>query len=459
LKSDGTLDRYKARLVALGYSQEYGIDYHQTFAPVAKMTTVRLVLALVAAQQWSIKQMDVKNAFLHGELNEVIYMKPPPGLILNAPNEVCRLKRSLYGLKQIPREWFRTFKNVVIYAGFRQSLYDPSLFLSISQHGVALALVYVDDILITGSDLQGITKLKNVLTISFQMKDLGEAQYFLGLEIHKTSKGLFVGQHKYLSEIIERANLQFSNPTNTPMEVNLKLRKDDGELLENPTLYRSLVGNLIYLTITRPDILFAVNLVSQFMQAPRHLHLVAVHRIIRYLKGKPDRGLFFPAANAPKLLAYADADWAGCPNTRKSTTGWCVFLGNALISWKCKKQDRISKSSTEAEYCAMSSASAEIVWLRGLLEDLGFPQSSPTQLHADNLSAIHISNDPVFHERTKHIEVDCHFIRDAVDRGLISLPHVPSNLQTADIFTKALTAARHEFLMNKLMLVSVPSSI
>lgn len=240
------------------------------------------------------------------------------------------------------------------------------------------------------------------------------------------------------------------------MEVNLKLLKDDGELLENPTLYRSLVGNLIYLTIIRPDV---ANVVSEFMQVPRHLHLVDLHRIIWYVKGTPNRGLFFPIDNALTLLAYADADWAWCPNTRKSTTSWCVFLGNALISWKCKKQNPISKSSIEAKYRAMSSACAEIVWLRGLLEDLGFIQSSSTPLHADNLSAIHISNDPIFHERTKHIEVDCCFIRDPVERSLISLPNVPSNLQTTDIFTKALTTARPDFLVNKLMPVSLPSSI
>jgi len=383
-------------------------------------------------------------------------MKPPPGLCPSSSNEVCRLKRSLYGLKQAPREWFHTFRDVVISVNFQQSQYDPSLFISKTSNGIAIALVYVDDILITGSDSKSISNLLDTLTSSFQMKDLGEAQYFLGLEVHRTKTGLFVNQHKYLNEIIEKANLQFSNPAITPMEVNLKLYKDEGDLVSDSAMYRSLVGSLIYLTISRPDISFAVNVV---MHTPRHLHLAAVHRIIRYLKGTAKRGIFFPSQNDLKLSAFADADWAGCPNTRRSTTGWCVYLGDALVSWKCKKQDRVSRSSTEAEYRAMSAACAEIIWLRGLLTDLEITQFTSTPLHADNLSAIQISVDPVFHERTKHIEVDCHFIRNAVDRELITLPHVPSNLQTADIFTKALPSNRHDFLVGKLMLVSSPPSI
>lgn len=195
------------------------------------------------------------------------------------------------------------------------------------------------------------------------------------------------------------------------------------------------------------------------MQAPRHFHLSVVQRIIRYLLGTLKRGLFFPVGSSIKLQAYSDADWAGCPDTRKSTTGWCMFLGNAPISWKCKKQDSVSKSSTEAEYRAMSAACSEIIWLRGLLTELGFSQEQPTPLHADNTSAIQIAANPVYHERTKHIEVDCHSIREAYDRRIINLPHVSTSVQTADIFTKSLTRQRHNFLLGKLMLVDLPASI
>jgi hypothetical protein len=195
------------------------------------------------------------------------------------------------------------------------------------------------------------------------------------------------------------------------------------------------------------------------MASPRHLHLAAVKRIIRYVNGSLQRGLCYPADTSPILHAYSDADYAGCLDTRRSTTGWCMFLGPALISWKSKKQDRVSKSSTESEYRAMSQACSEIFWLQGLLAELGFRQDTPTPLHGDNTSAIHLSANPIFHERTKHIEVDCHFIRAAFEDKVISLPHVPSTLQVADIFTKTLTRQRHQFLVDKLMLLDQPPSI
>lgn len=340
-----------------------------------------------------------------------------------------------------------------------QSQYDPSLFLYKTSHGLVILLVYVDDILITGTDMDKIQHLKASLHTSFHMKDLGSLAYFLGLEIHRSCKGIFVNQHKYLNDILTLAGLQHTTPVATPMEVNVKYRKDEGELLQDPTMYRRLVGSLVYLTITRPDISFAVNLLSQFMASPRHLHLAAAKRILRYLSGTSHRGIFFPTGSSLTLVAYSDADWAGCPDTRRSTTGWCVYLGNALISWKCKKQERVSKSSTEAEYRAMSATCSEITWLRGLLSELGYPQSDPTLLHGDNTSAIQIVANPIYHERTKHIEVDCHSIRESFDNGVISLPHVSTDQQIADILTKPLSGARHQFFVNKLMLFDSPASI
>ncbi|KAF5451210.1 hypothetical protein F2P56_031488, partial [Juglans regia] len=249
-----------------------------------------------------------------------------------------------------------------------------------------------------------------------------------------------------MQDVISLGGLQSGNSVFTPLEVNLKLRQEEGELLSDPSLYRQLVGSLNYLTITRLDISFAVQQVSQFMQAPRHLHLAAVRRIIRYLKGTSTCRLFFPKESSLQLVGYSDADWAGCADTRRSVIGWCMFLGNALISWKSKKQDRVSKSSTESEYRAISSACSEITWLRGLLGKLGFPQLHSTPLHTDNTSAIQIAANPVFHERTKHIEVDCHSICESFDKHVITLPHISTERQTADIFTKALSRHRHQFL-------------
>jgi len=356
LRSDGTLDRYKARLVALGNRQEYEVDYEETFAPVAKMTTVRTILSIAASQGWPLHQMDVKNAFLHGDLKEDIYMSLPPGLFSSPSSAVCKLKRSLYGLKQAPRAWFEKFRFTLIRFSFIQSQYDSSLFLCKTPTGLVLLLVYVDDIVITGTDSTLIGHLKQNLQASFHMKDLGPLKYFLGLEVHTYSSGIFLNQQKYTHDLIGLAGLQDSPSVDTPMEVNVKYRSEEGDLLVDPTMFRQLVGSLNYLTITRPDISFAVQQVSQFLQTPRHLHLAAVRRIIRYLRGSPGRGLFFPASYPLHLVAYSDADWAGCPDTRRSVTGWCMFLGDSLISWKSKKQARVSKSSTEFEYRAMSAA-------------------------------------------------------------------------------------------------------
>ena len=220
--------------------------------------------------------------------------------------------------------------------------------------------------------------------------------------------------------------------------MNVKLNQDTGVPLPDPTLYRRLVGSLVYVTITRPNISYAVNLVSHTITEHHHLHLVVVQRIICYILGTPTRGLFFSTGTSLSLEAYFDADWAGCPDTRRSTIGWCMYLGDSLISWKCKKHDKVSKSSTEAKYRTMSGACSEIVWLQGLLSELGFPQSLPTPLHANNTSAIRITTNPVFHGSTKHIEVDCHFIYDEYLRDTIGLPHISATLQVADIFTKGL---------------------
>eukprot|EP00268_Persea_americana_P050874 TRINITY_DN5577_c0_g1_i2.p1 TRINITY_DN5577_c0_g1~~TRINITY_DN5577_c0_g1_i2.p1 ORF type:complete len:317 (-),score=19.16 TRINITY_DN5577_c0_g1_i2:294-1244(-) len=306
-------------------------------------------------------------------------MRLPQGITGAWTGDCARLRRSLYGLKQAPRTWFENFRDALLHLQFTQSASDPSMFLHRSSNGITVLLVYVDDIIISGTDSGMITHLQPSLHESFHLKDLGPLTYFLGLEVHQTEKGLILDQHKYAMDLIETAGLQNSTPIDTPVEANLQLAHDTGDL-PDATLYRRLVGSLIYLTITRPDISYAVNLVSQFMTQPRHLHLVAVKRILRYVLHTPSRGLFFPVGNSTSLIAYSDSDWAGCPNSRRSTTGWCMFLGDSLISWKCTKQDKVPKSSTEAKYRAMSAATSEIVWLWGLLFELGFPQSGPTPL-------------------------------------------------------------------------------
>jgi hypothetical protein len=246
------------------------------------------------------------------------------------------------------------------------------------------------------------------------MKDLGPLTYFLGLEVHIDSSGIFLNQHKYTQDLISLVGLQDSSSMDIPIKVNVKYHSEKGDLLSDPIMFRQLVGSLNYLTITRPDISFAIQQVNQFMQTPRHLHLAVVRHIIQYLRGSSSRRLFFPTGSSLRLVAYNDADWAKCPDTRRFVTGWCMFLGDSLISWKSKKQACVSKSSIEFEYRAMSPACFDIVWLHGLLAKLGFSQSDSTPLHVDNTSAIQIAANPIYHERTKHIEVDCHSIQEAL---------------------------------------------
>ncbi|CAL1396854.1 unnamed protein product [Linum trigynum] len=452
LLPDGFLERFKARVVAQGFRQQYGVDYDETFAPVAKMQTVRSLLAAAAMKGWRLLQLDVKNAFLHGDLKETIYMERPPGYTKGDSSMVCLLRRSLYGLKQAPRAWFEKFQTNILQAGFVQSENDPFLFLRTTDRGLTALLIYVDDIIISGDDQDSIQSLTPVLRLSFNLKELGSLSYFLGLEVDRSHSGIHVSQRKYIVDLLEEAQMDTCEPCGTPMEQNLKLRQSDGEPLADGTTYRSVVGSLIYLTYFRPDIAYAVQVVSQYMSSPRTSHWVAVQRILRYLKGTPNVGMFFPSGGDSTLEAYADADYAGCLDTRRSTSGWCVKLGHSFISWRCKKQDRVSKSSTEAEYRSMSEVTSEIVWLQCLLADLGVVCQVPVRLYADNTSAIRIATNPVLHDRTKHIEVHVHYIRQLVTDGVIELSYITSEDQTADLLTKAVASACHWFLAHKLML-------
>ncbi|CAN0876377.1 Retrovirus-related Pol polyprotein from transposon TNT 1-94 [Linum grandiflorum] len=446
--SDGSIDRYKARLVAQGFRQEYGIDYDETFAPVAKMQTVRTLLAVAARQNWELNQLDIKNAFLHGDLKEVVYLACPPSYISSDSSKVaCLLRRSLYGLKQAPRAWFEKFQTTILSHGFHQSLNDPSLFTKRTVAGLTVLLLYVDDMILTGDDVNGIAAVKKVLHDSFKLKDLGTLSYFLGLEIQRSTRRIFVSQRKYISELLEEAHHSTCTPVSTPMEVNLKLSREDGELLVEPTLYRKLVGSLIYLTSTRPDLAYAVQVVSQFMGNPRKPHLDAVYRIMRYLQGTRTMGIFFPSTGSMEVSAFADADYAGCFDTRRSTSGWCVKVGDACVAWRCKKQERISKSSTEVEYRSMSEVCSEVVWLTRLLAELGHQVELPVHLHADNTSAIQIATNPVLHDRTKHIETHVHYIRQLIQTGEVKLHYLNTEDQVADALTKALGTSRHWFYL------------
>lgn len=366
--SDGKIERYKARLMAKGFNQKEGIDYFETYSPVAKLVTVKILLAIAAIKKWNLVQLDVNNAFLNGALHEEVFIDIPPGLDVyqyfkSSSTLFCKLNKSIYGLKQASRQWFERFSQFMLKSGFVQSKSDYSLFYKGSGDSYVALLVYVDDIIITGSNEKGITDLKQLLSNEFKLKDLGNLGYFLGLEIAKSTEGIFVSQRNYTLQLIEDVGLLGAKPKSTPMEprVNLCANGDD---YKDPSQYRRLVGRLLYLNITRPDITFAVQQLSQYMSTPKVQHFNATTHLIKYLKGSPGQGIFFSSSSSIHLKGFCDSDWAKCPDSRRSITGFCVFLGDSLVSWKSKKQSTVSRSSAEAEYRAMAVATSELIWLK-----------------------------------------------------------------------------------------------
>ncbi|KAK4382085.1 Retrovirus-related Pol polyprotein from transposon RE1 [Sesamum angolense] len=343
---------------------------------MAKVVTVRLFPTIATSHGWPIHQLDINNAFLHGYLDEDLYMLPPEGYSVE-PGMVCKLERSLYGLKQASRQWNVEFTTKLQEFGFMQSSHDYCLFVKTTDSGLLALLVYVDDILLTGSSLEEIQAVKCYLHDLFTIKDIGEARYFLGLEIARNSKGSYVAQTKYILDIVKDTGLLEAKAASTPLPQGLKLTSDCGALLQNPDSYRCLVGRLLYLSFTRPDISHSVQQLSQFLNHPCELHMSAALHVVKYLKGCPSKGLFLPALNSFTLTAYSDADWASCPDSRRSLTGFCIFLGTTLVSWKTKKQTTVSRSTAEAEYRSMAAAVCEIRWISFLLHDFGISVSAP----------------------------------------------------------------------------------
>ncbi|GKE44577.1 ribonuclease H-like domain-containing protein [Tanacetum coccineum] len=371
-------------------------------------------------------------------------------------HHVCLLQRSLYGLKQAPRAWFQRFAAYAARVGFIHSRCDTSLFIYRRGSDTTYLLLYVDDIILTASSTAFLQSIIATLHAEFSMTDLGPLNYFLGISVTRNTSGMFLSQQKYASELLERAGMLTCNPCRTPVDTDSKLSAD-GDPVSDPTLYRSLAGALQYLTFTRPDISYAVQQVCLYMHDPREPHFSALKRILRYIRGTMPYGLQLFSSTTSSLVAYSDADWAGCPTTRRSTSGYCVFLGNNLLSWSSKRQVTLSRSSAEAEYRGVANVVAETCWLRNLLRELHTPLSTATLVYCDNVSVVYLSSNPVQHQRTKHIEIDIHFVRDLVAAGHIRVLHVPSRYQYADVFTKGLPMVLFDEFRSSLSVRSSPA--
>ncbi|KAK6119995.1 hypothetical protein DH2020_046235 [Rehmannia glutinosa] len=382
-------------------------------------------------------------------------MSLPDGYPPQPVGKVCHLKRSLYGLKQASRQWNTYFCGKLVAFGFQQSAHDHCLFLKHTPSSFLALVIYVDDVLITGSNLTDIIDVNDYLDRLFTIKDLGPAKYFLGVEIVRTDTGTYLHQRKYILDILTDMGLLGCKPTHTHFPPGLKLQGQSGSPLPEPDKYRRLVGRLLYLNMTRPDITFSVQQLSQFMNSPCSSHWDASVHLLRYLKGCPSQGLFYVVDTSLHLTAYYDADWASCPTTRRSVTGFCIFLGSSLLSWKTKKQTTVSRSSAEAEYRALSTTVCEILWLSYLADDFHVSIPKPIPLLCDNQAALHIVANPVFHERTKHLEIDCHIVRDQYKAGMVSPQKIGSTMQLADLFTKALGPGIFSTLLSKLGLLEL----
>nr|AID60162.1 copia-like LTR-retrotransposon [Brassica napus] len=456
LKPNGHVEKLKVRLVGKGNHQEEGLDYLETFSPVVRTATIRIVLSVAISKGWNLKQLDVTNAFLHGDLKEPVYMSQPQGFVdKERPDYVCKLTKALYGLKQAPRAWFDTFSGFLIQQGFVCNKSDPSLFIYHRNGKNMVLLLYVDDILLAADDQMLMDNLLSTLNTRFLMKDLGFPKYFLGIEIEQTTEGLFIHQSAYAEDVLHQANMSTCNPMPTPLPTTLDTLQED--LFPEPTYFRSIAGKLQYLTISRPDIQFAVNFVCQRMHEPTVGDFGLLKRIMRYVRGTCSMGIHIRKQADMILSGFCDSDWSGCRETRRSTSGICTLLGSNLISWSAKRQDTVSGSSTEAEYRALTAAAREISWLSYLLRDLGIHQMDPTLLQCDNLSAVYLSANPALHKRSKHFENDWHYIREQVALGHIETQHISAKDQLADIFTKPLPRRQFEELRNKLGVSFLPT--
>ncbi|XP_022558682.2 uncharacterized protein LOC111206341 [Brassica napus] len=437
--SDGSISKHKSRLVAKGYIQRHGIDYEEVFAPVARIETVRFIIGLAASNDWEVHHLDVKTAFLHGDLKEVVYVSQPEGFVIEgSESKVYKLNKALYGLKQAPRAWNEKLNKVLGELDFVKCSKEPSLYRKRKNHGLLLVAVYVDDLLITGSKTEMINEFKAGMSRKFDMSDLGLLTYYLGIEVFQFNGGIMLKQEGYAKKILEETKMADCNAVQSPMDAGLKLSKAQEERNIDEKEYRRIIGCLRYLLHTRPDMSYSVGVLSRYMHEPKESHQAALKQVLRYLKGTFSYGLTFMKTRHSELVGYSDSSHNVDIDDGRSTTGHLFYLNECLITWCSTKQETVALSSCEAEFMAATEAAKQAIWLQELLAEILEKASEKVTIRLDNKSAIALTKNHVFHGRSKHIHKRYHFIRECVDNGQVEVEHIAGSLQKADILTKAL---------------------
>lgn len=452
--------RYKARLVARGFTQREGIDYQEIFAPVVKHVSIRILMFVVVNLDLELEQMDVKTAFLHGDLEEELYMEQPEGYETpENKGKVCLLKKSLYGLKQAPRQWNKRFDRFMSEEKFVRSAHDQCVYIKvISEKEHVYLLLYVDDMLIAAKDMSEVNKLKQRLSEEFEMKDLGAASKILGIEITRDrSKGvLCLSQSGYLEKVLERFNMSGCKSAKSPIGSHFKLAsvRDESECIDTEkTPYSSAVGSVMYSMIgTRPDLAYALGLVSRFMSKPGSVHWEAVKWLLRYIKGSKDLSLVYTKGKDLSVVGYCDSDHGGDLDRNRSISGYVFTVGGNTISWKSCLQNVVALSSTEAEFISLTEVVKEAIWVKGLLEDFGF-QLDKAQVWCDSQSAICLSKNSVFHERTKHMARKRSFLSDIIEDSDIEIVKIHTSSNPVDMLTKCIPVNKFESALELLKLI------
>ena len=418
-------------------------------------------MALAATEDWEINQMDVKGAYLNGHLKEEIYMAQPDGYE-DGSNKSCHLLKTLYGLKQSGREWNTELNIQLSKHGYKRAQTDPCVYIQRNANGLILITVWVDDMLLFTTSIKTMQIAKRDIMDTFEVTDLGEPKKIVGIEItrDRKNKRITITQSKYIEMILAKYGLQDASPVRTPLDPNIKLEPGESEPGNRSNNYASLIGSLMYAAVaTRPDIAFAVNRLASFTANPTMCHWTAAKRVLRYLKGTKDMGITYSQPDSTEMsshnhiIGYSDASFANNYD-RTSVSGYAFKAAKGAITWGSKKQNIVSLSSTEAEYVCLSDVAREANWLRNLYQEIGFPEEDSTLIYGDNQSALAIAENPCYHKRTKHFDIKHHYIRDQVQKGIMTLQYLPTTQMTADIFTKALPRQTHELHMMSLGLTS-----